>query len=67
MVWFRKAALQGHAGAQYELGNSYDIGSGVAPDPVKALQWYKRAASRGNTDALRVLRDRKGSGSAPEN
>ncbi len=37
--WFRKAAEQGHAGAQYHLGICYYKGKGVARDFVEAYAW----------------------------
>jgi hypothetical protein len=37
--WYRKAAEQGHAGAQNNLGNCYAYGSGVPKDCVEALKW----------------------------
>jgi len=57
-----RAADAGEARASYALGNSYDealmgyLGiSGVAPDPVKARDWYTKAAAQGSHDAARRL------------
>ena len=49
--WFRKAADQDHARAQYLLGQSYLLGEGVMQDPVDALQWFLLAAGHDNADA----------------
>ena len=41
--WFRKAADQGYAMAQYNFGVRYASGEGVARDPVEALAWFRLA------------------------
>jgi TPR repeat protein len=45
--WFRKAAEQGHAIAQNNLGAMYDKGMGVAQSDVEAVNWYRKAAEQG--------------------
>lgn len=53
---YQNAAKAGHAGAAYrtavccELGS--DEGGGTRKDPVKAIQWYRRAATLGDTPAM---------------
>ena len=47
----RKAADEGHAGAQYYLGHLYRRGRGVERDHVKAVQWYRMAADQGHANA----------------
>jgi TPR repeat protein len=53
---YQSAAKAGHAAAAYrtavccELGN--DDGGGTRKDPLKAIQWYKRAAMLGDTPAM---------------
>ena len=47
MTWFRKAAEQGYAPAQFRLGQLLD-NSGQNPD---AVEWYRRAASQDYPDA----------------
>ena len=37
--WYRKAAEQNHAQAQYELGVCYDNSQGVAEDEGEAVKW----------------------------
>lgn len=45
--WYTKAAHQGHAGAQNNLGVMYDNGHGVRQDYQKAIEWYTKAAHQG--------------------
>jgi len=42
--WYRKAAEQGHAGAQFNRSICYTNGQGVAKDEQQAVQWYRKAA-----------------------
>ena len=49
--WFRKAAEQGIAAAQYNLGLMYVNGDGVPKDGAKAVSWYRKAAEQGNARA----------------
>ena len=44
--WFRLAAEQGYAKAQYNLGVKYGDGKGVPRDYVEAHIWLNLAASR---------------------
>ncbi len=46
MKWYRKAAEQGVARAQYNLGFMYSHSQGVPQDYVQAHMWYNLAASR---------------------
>ena len=46
--WFRKAADQGEADAQNNLGNMYANGQGVAKDEVEAYKWWLLAGAQGN-------------------
>lgn len=53
---YQSAAKLGHAAAAYrtavccEIGN--DDNGGTRKDPLKAMQWYKRAATLGDTPAM---------------
>ncbi|OAA61666.1 Tetratricopeptide-like helical [Niveomyces insectorum RCEF 264] len=53
---YQSAAKLGHASAAYrtavccEIGN--EEGGGTRKDPLKAIQWYKRAATLGDTPAM---------------
>ena len=49
--WYGKAAANGHATAQYSLGEMYHYGRGVKQDYVKARKWYEKAAENGDTMA----------------
>jgi TPR repeat protein len=43
--WFRKAAEQGHALDQANLGRMYANGRGSAKDRREAVKWYRKALS----------------------
>jgi TPR repeat protein len=45
--WYRQAAEQGHAEAQFNLGRLYATGQGVPRDQEEALRWIRAAASQG--------------------
>ncbi|KAG0376456.1 hypothetical protein BGX24_007718 [Mortierella sp. AD032] len=49
--WFQKAAVQGHATAQYNLGNMYYTGQEVKKDYSKAFDWYLLAANQDHASA----------------
>ena len=51
VAWYRKAAEQGHASAQFNLGNMYANGRGVPQDRQQALAWYRKAAEQGDASA----------------
>ena len=51
MKWYRKAADQGNAKAQLNLGFMYANGKGVAEDDAEAVKWYRKAADQGDADA----------------
>ena len=53
--WFRPAAEQGHAVAQYYLGYMYSRGEGMPRDDAKAVFWYRQAAERGHAGAQHNL------------
>ena len=53
--WYRKAAEQGFAGAQNNLGWMYENGRGVEQDNRKAASWYLKAAEGGNYKAQRKI------------
>lgn len=52
-----KAAEQGDAVAQNNLGFDYDNGYGVKKNYIEAFKWYSIAAEQGNADAQRHLGD----------
>jgi hypothetical protein len=49
--WFRYAARQGYAPAQYNLGRLYETGIGVKEDKTIAIELYQIAAKQGNEEA----------------
>jgi TPR repeat protein len=51
----RKAADQGDAGAQNNLGLMYQVGHGVPRDYAEALKWYRLAAEQGAATAQTAL------------
>ena len=48
--WYRLAAEQGHAYAQYNLGVMYDTGEGVPQDDAEAVRWYRLGCGTGACD-----------------
>ena len=48
---FQKAAEQGHAPAQNNLGYCYQYGEGVTQNKEEAVKWYRLAAEQGNAPA----------------
>ena len=50
--WYTRAAKQGNASAQYNLGFLYANGHGVIQDYVRAHMWFNIAASTGDKGAV---------------
>jgi hypothetical protein len=50
--WYRKAAEQNYAGAQFNLGFCYANGQGVAKDNVEGYKWFSWRQHK----AMRTLR-----------
>ena len=55
VAWYRKAANQGLALAQTNLGWMYDNGRGVAKDDAQTSYWYRKAADQGEAYAQNNL------------
>jgi TPR repeat protein len=55
LTWYQKAADQGYAKAQNNIGWLYEQGLGVAQDLAKAREWYKKSADGGNAKAKAAL------------
>ena len=49
--WWKKAAKQGVAHAQCNLGFMYHNGHGVDVNYKKAIEWYEKAAKQGYAEA----------------
>ncbi len=52
---YYKAADQGNAKAENNLGRAYHDGQGVPQDYAKADYWYEKAAAQGNARAENEL------------
>ena len=53
--WLHRAAIQGLAEAQYDLGMCYAKGDGVGKNAVQAVVWYRKAAAQDLPDAAGEL------------
>jgi len=53
LKWYRKAADQGNAIAQYNIGSMYATGHGVPQDDVTAHLWFSLSAAQGDEDAAK--------------
>ena len=53
--WFRLAAEQGDASAQFLLGVMYLGGRGVLKDAAEAVRWFRLAAEQGHAGAQSKL------------
>ncbi len=51
ITFFKSAAEQGDASAQYSLGVMYVNGQGVTKDYEQAVAWYRKAAEQGHSSA----------------
>ena len=60
--WWTKAAEQGHAAAQNNLGSCYYEGEGVAQSFEQAVEWWTKAAEQGHAEAQNNLGGRYYSG-----
>ncbi len=49
--WYRLAADQGDAEAQFNLGVIYATGRGAPQDDAEAFRWYRLSANQGDTRA----------------
>ena len=54
--WYRKAAEQGVANAQFFLAECYDNGKGVTRDEEEALKWYRKSAEQGLSASIDILK-----------
>jgi TPR repeat protein len=51
-MWFRKAAEQNVASAQFNLGLLYETGQGVLTNKVTAHMWFNIAATKDHGGAV---------------
>jgi|GEM_PF-2803948 S1-C subfamily serine protease len=54
-MWFRKAATQGDAVSQSNLGDLYHLGRGVEQNDIEAIAWYEKAADQGGSYAKEMM------------
>ena len=54
--WFQKAAEQGYAEAQNNLGVCYMNGIGVSKNNDEAVKWFRQAARQGHAYARKTLK-----------
>lgn len=54
--WFRKAAEERNAEAQYNMATLYENGYGVPKDYLQAVEWYIKAAEQGHPVAQKNVR-----------
>ena len=59
MYWYREAAEQGYAEAQYYLGFCYAYGYGIEKDLKQAEVWYHKAVKQGHAKAREALKKLK--------
>lgn len=57
MKWYQKAADQGNAAAQNNIGYLYDYGRGVPQNRFEAIKWYQLAAAQGYAIAQNHIGD----------
>lgn len=51
-----RAALEGYASEQYNMGIMYQTGFGVSKDMDKAVEWFQKAADQGDIQAKSILK-----------
>lgn len=55
MIWYRRAAEQGLANAQFNLGRMYANHKVMGHDDTQAVIWYRKAAEQGHVGAQNNL------------
>ena len=55
--WFKKAAVQGLADAEYALYLCYSNGAGVAMDIKEGKKWLKKAVRQGHKGAINAVKE----------
>ena len=54
-----RAAEQGNAEAQYQVGRAYESGRGVLRDEWQAVEWFRKAAANSHAEARNELARRR--------
>jgi hypothetical protein len=60
--WYKRAALQKHVDAAWNLGWMLVRGEGVRPNIKDGMRWIRRAAKSGSVDAIKFLATAKREG-----
>ncbi|KAG0251440.1 hypothetical protein DFQ27_008760 [Actinomortierella ambigua] len=55
MILLRKSVEQGSTCGQHILGEMYEYGRGVDRDIPQAIEWYSKAAEKGDEDARKRM------------
>lgn len=55
VTWVLRAARNGHADAQHQMGLCYGLGRGVRRDDVQSVGWYRAAAAQGHARGRNML------------
>ena len=55
LMYYEKAAQQGHSGSQFNAGNHHRDGRGCHQSYEQAAEWFEKAARQGNPDAMTNL------------
>jgi TPR repeat protein len=55
LKWYERASEDGFTPADYRMGIAYLKGQGVAPDPIHALTYLRKASASGSLPALYQL------------
>lgn len=53
--WYRQAANQGFAEAQFNVGRMFAAGNGVDKNAIEAMSWFRRAAQQGYAKAKNIV------------
>lgn len=56
VLWCRKAADQGHALAQRNLGFCYEFEIGVTQDDAQAVLWYRKSVEHGDSEGQNAVK-----------
>ncbi|EEV88703.1 Putative beta-lactamase hcpD precursor [Cardiobacterium hominis] len=60
LEWFKKAAAQNEAFAQYNIAIAYGLGKGVPRDFDKQREWLEKSAAQNFAPAEKMLKELDG-------
>lgn len=58
LYWYRQAATQGNALAQFNLAGAYQAGQGIPAQPELAFAWYSAAYENSRDAGLRKIAEK---------